>query len=375
MSNTFDWGKRPNRFLDPNARNELLRFKRDLVAQLFAQDGAFWEAVRKLRLEWRIEAVRLLPPPDLLGLFHPADLCRPPQEWGTREEWGESLEEYESLLEKYESLEEYRSQWKLFDDEDDLDKYQEWERDLEATARATIPQRFLVIDVSQDWSRFVAACALCDPPETELLEFADWGGPFSLDLPFHETDGDSTIASYLLGLSSGARTSSDPHKQLVADNRLLKHLVRELERRFLVPKGLVAVNVLYEIVAGKPEILMEALQDAAVVESPHCIPVHEMTTEDDVRREYRIIAAARKNSRKGAPHRDPLIALQCALLHDRHNEPVPGDRRRRKWTYKSLSKEFGLKGPWAAKIHIAEGREVLAGMQKRGVLPDENRGD
>ncbi len=324
-----------------------------MVAQLFARDGAFWEAVRKLRSEWGIEAVRRLPPPNL-RLFHPEDLCRPPQEWGEREDWVETLEEY-------------RMQWKPFDDEEDLDNYQEWERDLEAIVRATIPHRLTVLDVS-DWPRFVAACALCDPPETALLEFADWGGPFALDLPFDETDDDSTIASYLLSLSSGARKSSDPHKQLVVDNRLLKHLVRELEERFLVPEGLTAEGVLQEIVTGKPEILTEALQDAAAVESPPLIPVYEITTEDDVRRRYRIIAATRGTSRKGAPHRDPLVAIQCALLHDRHNEPVPGDRRRRKWTHKSLARKFGLKGSWAAKIHVAEGREVLTGMRKRGVL-------
>ena len=332
-----------------------MRFKRSLVAQLFARNGAFWEAVRKLRSEWRIEAVRRLPPPNP-DLFHSEDLCRAPQEWGEREDWVGSLEEY-------------RLRWKPFGDEDDLDKYQEWERDLEAAVVAAIPQRFVALDIYQDWPRFVAACALCDPPETELLEFADWGGPFSLDLPLDETDDDSTIASYLLGLSSGDRKSGDAHEKLVAENRLLKHLVRELEKRYLKPKRLLAEDILHDIIKGKPEILTEALMDAAAVRSRRSIPVDELTIEEDVRRQYRIIAAARGTSRKGAPHRDPLIAIQCALLHDRHNEPVPGDRRRRKWTHKSLSREFGLKGSWAAKIHIAEGREVLTGMRKRGVIP------
>ncbi len=181
MSNASNRGQRPNRFLDPNAGNDLLRLKRDLVAQLFARDGAFWEAVRKLRSEWRIEPVRRLPPRNY-DLFHPEDLCRPPQEWGKREDWVETLEEY-------------RLQWKPFDDEDDLDNYQAWERDLESIVRATIPHGLTVLDAS-DWPRFVAACALCDPPETALLEFADWGGLFAPDLLLDEADDDSVVASF-----------------------------------------------------------------------------------------------------------------------------------------------------------------------------------
>ena len=362
MSDTSDRGQHPSRFLAPNTRNEVLRLKRSLVAQLFSQDGVFWDAIRRLRSEWHVDAVRLLPPPNL-GLFHPEDLGRKPEEWGDRKD-------------AVESLEEYRSQWKLLDDEDDLDKYQEWERDLEATVKATIPHRFAVPDVSQDWSRFVATCALCDPPETELLEFADWGGPFALNLPLDDADDDSTIASFLLPLSSGTRKWGGAHEKLMTENWLLKRLVREVEERYLKPKGLDAQDVLRDIVRGKPNIVTEVLEDVAATRgSRRYISVDELTNEDDVRRAYRAIAAERRNSRKGAPRRDPLVAIQCALLHDRHNGPVPGDKRRSKWTYESLSKEFGLKGSLAAKIHIAEGREVLAGMRKRGVLADENRGD
>ncbi len=88
-----------------------------------------------------------------------------------------------------------------------------------------------------------------------------------------------------------------------------------------------------------------------------------------MRRQYRIIAAEQGTSRKGAPRRDPLVAIQCALLHNLHNySPGFGDRRRRKWNLERLSEEFGLKGVPAAKIHIAEGRKVLADMQQRGIL-------
>lgn len=81
------------------------------------------------------------------------------------------------------------------------------------------------------------------------------------------------------------------------------------------------------------------------------------------------MAAARGTSRKGAPRRDPLVAIQCALLHDLHNySPVPEDRRLRKWNLKRLSEESGLKGAPAAKIHIAEGRKVLADTRQRGIL-------
>lgn len=63
--------------------------------------------------------------------------------------------------------------------------------------------------------------------------------------------------------------------------------------------------------------------------------------------------------------RDPLVAVQCAILYDRHNQQLE-DKRQRRWTYAKLGKEFGL-STRAAKDYVILGREII---EERGA--DEN---
>jgi hypothetical protein len=57
--------------------------------------------------------------------------------------------------------------------------------------------------------------------------------------------------------------------------------------------------------------------------------------------------------------RDPLVAIQCAILYNRHNQKDPEDGRRRTWTYERLAEEFGLKSARAATAHVIVGRKIL----------------
>ena len=59
------------------------------------------------------------------------------------------------------------------------------------------------------------------------------------------------------------------------------------------------------------------------------------------------------------PPRNQLIAVQCAILHDRHNKTDASDKRRRLWTYKRLAEEFSLASAQAAKDHVRLGRKLL----------------
>jgi hypothetical protein len=53
-----------------------------------------------------------------------------------------------------------------------------------------------------------------------------------------------------------------------------------------------------------------------------------------------------------------LIAVQCAVLYDRHNSEDSTDKRRRKWTYRRLAEEFGLASARAARDFVNLGREI-----------------
>ncbi len=86
----------------------------------------------------------------------------------------------------------------------------------------------------------------------------------------------------------------------------------------------------------------------------------DYTSEQDVRDAFRMISKS-IGLRKGTkPPRDRLTAVQCALLHNRHNDPDPEDKRIRKWSYAKLGDEFGF-GTRAAKDYVVLGREILEG--------------
>jgi hypothetical protein len=114
------------------------------------------------------------------------------------------------------------------------------------------------------------------------------------------------------------------------------------------------------------------------------IEVDESTTDQDVRAALRLIRAKLKKGRWLVPlaadaatreaiidarekslrprvksTRAPLLSLQCAILHDRHDQPDPADRRIRKWSYKRLSEHFGLRSARAAREHVKTGRKLL----------------
>jgi hypothetical protein len=112
---------------------------------------------------------------------------------------------------------------------------------------------------------------------------------------------------------------------------------------------------------GTPDLL-RGREELRNRETPfrHYIMVEEYTTEAEVKRAFRLISATlTERPEKGAPRRDPLIAAQCAILFDRHNQPDPSDRRKKSWTYPKLAEEFGLKSAQAAKEHVEIGRELL----------------
>jgi hypothetical protein len=168
-----------------------------------------------------------------------------------------------------------------------------------------IPGRFYD-EFTIDWLGFIAACLLYEPPRTELEEFAAFGSS-----PYAHTF-----------FAPGVSASESP--QIIAPP------IREVRGADGVFRYLIIVD--------------------------------EYTTEADVRQAYRKIAAIRKKTAKGgAPKRDPLVAVQCAILYDEDNPPDQANKGRRRWTHEKLAKRFGLKSSRAAKDHIELGRLILTG--------------
>ena len=88
--------------------------------------------------------------------------------------------------------------------------------------------------------------------------------------------------------------------------------------------------------------------------------VTDETTEKDIKKAFRAIKASRRlRSSGGRPRRDRLVAVQCAVLYDRHRTIDPTDKRRRNWTYESLAQEFDLESAAAAEDYVDLGRELM----------------
>jgi hypothetical protein len=99
---------------------------------------------------------------------------------------------------------------------------------------------------------------------------------------------------------------------------------------------------------------------------PYIDPSHAETTEDDVRAAFRFIRHSQKMTQKGGrSRRNQEVAVQCAILYDQRNYTDPEEKRRWKWTHKTLAEKFGLPSERSAKYHVELGRMILEKKENR----------
>jgi hypothetical protein len=305
---------------DSGRSKRIAKFKRDLVLDLFLRRGQFWEAIKEARQYCDHVARPAMPPQNkgLLLVFHMDDAG-----------WSAYGEEFRrKLTEKVPELE-----------------------------RQVVPDALRDDLLLYEWGDFLAACIAFDPPAERLTEFAEYGGPTRVSPP-------STAAQTESALSAGA-----PPIQIVPDP-----FERDIERIVFMFKVIDAIEE--EIDGRHPEIgvksiIQDILDDEDLVRPLHSrlekipkryfLDVREDTSLEDIKHGYQVIKGLHgsRRNKSGAPARDPLIAVQCALLYDKFNEHDSTDRRRRKWTYKRLSEQFELKSARAAREYVITGREVL----------------
>jgi hypothetical protein len=325
------------------------RLKRELTKQLFIRQGEFWDAVSEMRTRWSITAQERLPE---LPKFSPFPKEFPP------------------------------------------DQYSNWLGDIAWYEREVVPEG-MRRRPGHWWTRFVSACVLYDPPELALLEFAAYGEPLPIPLPRIEpveslpTPEDILERAKAAGAEAAQRfadqlenraqeskpnasqkshrsfaimpsvvTLRDPYEVEEVERWYWVQVVRELIERYIRPQGLDVGKILEEILRS-PELWGEYLRRMEHVPKTHYISVDEYTSEADVKNARRLIRETLEQNPGGRPLRDPLVALQCAVLYDRHNGRHPEDGRRRVWTHEKLAVEFDLESWRAAKAHVQLGRELL----------------
>lgn len=300
---------------------QIVRFKHELVLDLFLKRGGFWNEISAMRKRWGIKASTQLIP---AGMFCPWP--KDPAGW---------------------------------------DKRKHWQREIRGLRDRVVPDRYS--GASVDWERFLPACVLYDPPSAELIEFAYFAGP-SPSMPYPASDEAQEAmlerGEHLLMVAPPIKGLADPTEAGLIEAWLYRTIMQRIGERYLEPLGLDIWELYREVWEGSPDVHADLIEMRRQNAPKLYIDVSETTTENDVRNAFRLIRQTQPTNRKGGkPKLDPLVAVQCAVLYDLENGPDPADPadgRRKKWTHESLSEQYGLRGARAAKYHVERGREILA---------------
>lgn len=299
---------------------QIVRLKHELVLDLFLKRGSFWDEIEAMRLRWHIEASASLVPKGMY-MPYPND----PEVWDSKER-------------------------------------RHWSREVRDFTGRVVSRRHA--GESLDWERFVSACILYDPPSAGLVEFAYFGGPCpSMPYPASDEAQEAMLerGGHLMMEAPPIKYLADPTEARLIEAWLYTTVLERIGERYLEPLGLNIWDLYREVWESSSDVHAELAERNRQNAPKLYIDVSETTTENDARNAFRLIRQTQSIGRKGGkPKLDPLIAVQCAVLYDLENDPDPADRRRKKWTYASLSEQCGLRGIRAAKYHVERGREILA---------------
>ena len=316
----------------PGANAKLRRFKRELVASLFLRRGAFWGYVQRSRSEAGIDPIVQTPEPVDTHAHYPSS-------------WEQMGEVEQCLL---------RSAWLKL---------------TFALRDEVIPEVYRLLSSPVDWTTFMSACLLYDPPETELLAFARIGDDGLMTPDVEEYVGDLNLERSSDAPVLPIKMLADPVRARDDAHWYREAVIDEIGKRFLEPQGLRTWEVFQSVIGIRRDgegtlssLGHEYAQRQLDNEPRPHIVVTEETTEEDVKKAFRAInASQRLRGQGGRPPRDQLVAIQCAVLYDGRRRSIDAeDKRRRNWTYESLAKEFGLQSANAAENYVNFGRKVMA---------------
>jgi hypothetical protein len=313
------------RELTSEAGRRLRRLRHELVLQLYLRRDPLWEAIRDVRDRWNISAEVRRPPPAVGRLL--------PEKAPNHQDRGYA---------KYDVS---------------------WQEEMSAIWDKVDPEPhppawdFSDYQLHVSWIGFLSACVLYDPPEDQLVEFASYGALETTILP----GGRLATKANLEGLPEMV---DPPVRSLwalseVKDwywHRILSHIGEQ----YLEPQVVDVDALLENVILDIPGLEEEYREKAERYSKRYYIGVDDYTSFEDVKRAFHMIREVQphKDTRRS---RDPLVAVQCAILHDQHNRRDPEDGRRRRWSYANLADRFDLSSARVASDYVALGREILSG--------------
>jgi hypothetical protein len=307
--------------LEPAPPGEELKaraFKDGLTVQLFLQRGEFWDAVRELREQRGITALKRLPPSgdNMSGLIHPR---RAP-------------------------------------DEDVFGALDKWKADLQYIEERCVPARFRG---SAEWNEFISACVLFDPPSLEDLDtFTRHGDP-----RYYEPD-----ARGLWGERAPMQAKA-PVRRVIADEKalekvhfwLINRVLEELGKRYLEPAGIDLEEALQEIFDTTKLNNQYHAKKRDLRREWHIVASDGVNTNDIKKAADMLPTVREARSPGGRAPRNHLVAIQCAALYDA--EDAPGEDVPKSTKRSLLAERYGL--PENEVTHYVKlGRDLISGVRE-----------
>jgi len=218
---------------------------------------------------------------------------------------------------------------------------------------------------------FLAGCVRFDPPRDRLEAYADhalewciptrplseyWSAPIqeaaARGMPVEWVP---RLADFAVAVSMQEREQGDAHMAALKDA-----LREELSRGGLDADAIIGraeANVLPHLSRHMAAIQSTYSPGDAMRAATPCIRLTPLTSEDDVRQAYRFVRSrCWPEDTRTKPKRDPLVAVQCAILYDELS-----------WSHARIGERYG----WAveardyakdrcetARAHIAGGRSI-----------------
>lgn len=314
--------ERHEMILPSSSEDATRHFKAEVVMQLYLQRGPLYEAISEVRSRRGLLPRTELPPLRVFLPLLPPELSTYPR--------SDQSEEWEAW-----------SRW--VGDLLDLMEY------VPDALRAHWPH---------DWEPFFSVCVLYDPQGTDLIAFAEAGGPYATDAGVAGAAG-AKPADFAM-VAPPIRTLVDPVQSARVESAYVYEVLQALAELYLEPRGISLNQALERVSERYPSIEQRRSEARRSLQRRDFIWADDATSSD-VENARRLISSTRRKPTPGRPRRDRLLAVQCAVLYDRHNDsPDPSDRRRRRWTYQKLAERFGLSSASAAKHHVDLGREVIS---------------
>jgi len=318
------------------------------VLDLFLKQGEFWHAIEKLRDRWDINPSNQLPSSELGSPPHPPNWTAP----------------YQS------------SKW--------IELSTKWGHDLDELVSRVVPERFRNLDYYfLVWREFFAVCVLFDPPETTkkvpaaLLQFAKYGGP----RPYRRDSAEEAALGAPRAFYPAVKDMKDWDKAESARDTYWMLVIDKLAER-LRPQAIDVSAIVREIIREDPALRQFEKEAAESNPFRYYVEVDDYTNDEDLRQALRMLRAQKGIQLRELRRREPLVAVQAAILYDRHNSRLPRDKRRWIWTYPQLARELGLpvrrkkvaKYPGRyAEIEVSESAEEHVKMGRR-ILKESSTG-